>query len=42
VSGDGNDRGGIVAVVAASEAVAAPAAAWHFGGEKRPSEQRQR
>ena len=32
VSGDGNDRGGIVAVVAASEAAAAPAAAWHCGG----------
>ena len=32
VSGDGNDRVGIVAVVTASEAAAAPAAAWHCGG----------
>ena len=32
----------VVAIVAASEAVAAPAVAWHCGGGKRPTEQRQR
>jgi len=38
MSGSGNDRGGVVAVVAASEAVAALAVAWHCGGGKRPIE----
>ncbi len=42
VSGGGSNRGGVVAIVAASEAVAAPAVAWHCGGGKRPTEQRQR
>ena len=42
VSGGGSDRGGVVAIVAASEAVAAPAVAWHCGGGKRPTERRQR
>jgi hypothetical protein len=42
VSGGGYDRGGVVAVVAASEAAAAPAVAWHCGGGKRPTERRQR
>jgi hypothetical protein len=31
----------VVAIVAASEAVAAPAVAWHCGGGKRPTERRQ-
>ena len=38
VSGGGSDRGGVVAIVAALEAVAAPAVAWHCGGGKRPTE----
>ena len=42
VSGGGSDRGGVVAIVAASEAVAAPAVAWHCGGGKRLTERRQR
>jgi hypothetical protein len=42
VSGGGYDRGGVVAVVAASEAAAAPAVAWHCGGGKRPTERRKR
>ncbi len=42
VSGCGSDRGGVVAIVAASEAVAAPAVAWHCGGGKQPTERRQR
>ena len=42
MSGGVSNRGGVVAIVAASEAAAAPAVAWHCGGGKRPSEQRQR
>ena len=42
VSGGGSNKGGIVAIVAVSEAVAAPAVAWHCGEGKRPTEQRQR
>ena len=42
VSGSGSNRGGVVAIVAVSEAVAAPAVAWHCGGGKRPTERRQR
>ena len=42
VSGGGSDRGGVVAIVAASEAVAAPAVAWHCGRGKRPTERQQR
>ena len=37
-----SEGGGIVAVVAASEAAAAPAVAWLCGGGKRLTERRQR
>jgi len=42
MSGGGSNRGGVMAIVAASEAVAAPAVAWHCGGGKWPTERRQR
>ena len=42
MSGGGSDRGGVMVIVAVSEAVAVPAVAWHCGQGKRPTELRQR